>query len=45
MMDIGFQYSEPEYQKRKQMLEWYAMRWREEKNSPALIENKEGTAA
>lgn len=26
MMDIGFQYSEPEYQKRKQMLEWYAMR-------------------
>jgi Rha family phage regulatory protein len=27
-MDIGFQYSEPDYQKRKQMLEWYAMRWR-----------------
>lgn len=31
MMDIGLQYSEPEYQRRKQMLEWYAMRWREEK--------------
>ena len=45
MMDIGFQYSEPEYQKRKQMLEWYAMRWREEKNSPVLMGNKEDTAA
>lgn len=45
MMDIGFQYSEPEYQKRKQMLEWYAMHWREEKDVPALMENKEDTAA
>ena len=44
MMDIGFQYSEPEYQKRKQMLEWYAMRWREEKNILTLADGRDDVA-
>ena len=44
MMDIGFQYSEPEYQKRKQMLEWYAMHWREGTNPPALSQDNDDVA-
>jgi len=44
MMDIGFQYSEPEYQKRKQMLEWYAMHWREERTAPVLTDIQESVA-
>lgn len=44
MMDIGFQYSEPEYQKRKQMLEWYAMHWREDRTAPVLTDIQESVA-
>ena len=51
MIDIGLQYSEPEYQKRKQTLEWYVMNWRAEKtvlaitDAAAITDAKEDTAA
>ena len=38
VIDVGLQYSEPEYQKRKQTLEWYAHRYRQDAESPKAIE-------
>ena len=34
VIDVGLQYSEPDYQKRKQMLEWYALRHRKVEELP-----------
>lgn len=39
IMDVGFQYSEPDYRKRKQMLEWYAMTRQKQSKLPAADES------
>lgn len=41
MIDIGLQYSEPDFQKRKQTLEWYALR----QNDRAALPDKDESAA
>jgi len=39
VIDVGLQYSEPDYQKRKQTLEWYAMSQRQKAELPATDES------
>lgn len=39
VIDVGLQYSEPDYQKRKQMLEWYAMSREQKKELPEIDGN------
>lgn len=44
IMDVGLQYSMPDYQQRKRQLEWYAQCWREEKSKPAITDGTEPAA-
>ena len=43
VIDVGLQYSEPDYQKRKRMLEWYAMSQKQKEELPAA-ESKDDAA-